>query len=116
MSQNTGRIFVTVAGRRLKSKEGAKIHTGGVERQGDVGDIGVLGYTEKDTIPYIECVIKHDDQTSLREFQSIVEATISADTDTKRSYVFRGAWCCKAHEIDKGEVSLRFEAMSCEEV
>ena len=115
MGQLTGRIYVTVAGKRLKSKEGAKIHIGGPERQGEVGDVGVLGYTEKDTIPFVECVIKHDADTSITELQSIVDATISADTDTKRSFVYRNAWCAKAHELDKGEVSLRFEAMSCEE-
>ena len=115
-NQNTGRIYVTVAGRRLKSKDGAKINIGGPERTGETGDGGVLGYTEKDTLPIIECTIKHDSDLSMREFQDLIDVTISADTDTGRSYVYRNAWCAKCHEIDKGEVSVRFEAMSCEEV
>ena len=116
MSQNTGRVFITVAGRRLKSKEGAKIHIGGIERTGETGDSGVLGYTERETLPYVECVIKHDGKTSLREFQAMTDVTISADTDSGRSYIYRNAWYAKGHELDKGEVALRFEAMSCEEV
>lgn len=115
-ANNTGRVYITVGGRRLKSKEGAKINIGGPERTGEVGDAGVLGYTEKDTIPFVECVIKHDSDTSLREFQAMTDVTISADTDSGRSYVYRNAWFAKGNEIDKGEVSLRFEAMSCQEV
>lgn len=114
--QLTGRIVVTVAGRRIKSKEGAKLGIGSPERTGEVGDVGVLGYTEKDTIPYVECVIKHDSETSLTDLANIVDATISADTDTKRSFVYRNAWCAKPPELDKGDITLRFEAMSCEEV
>jgi hypothetical protein len=116
MSHLTGRIFITVKGKRLNSKEGAKIHTGGIERTGETGDVGVLGYTEKPTIPFVECVIKHDANTSLKDIQSIVDTTISADTDTKRSFIFQGAWCAKANEMSNGEVSVRFEAMKCDEV
>ena len=113
---NTGRAFITVAGRRLASKEGAKLGFGNMERTAVMGDAGVLGYQEKPGLPYVECVIQHTADTSLQELGDIVDATVSFDTDTRRSYVLRNAWCAKALEMDKGEVSVRFEAMSCEEV
>lgn len=116
MTQLTGRAFITVAGKRLGSKEGAKMSYGNLERTGETGDTGVLGYREKTTIPYVECTIPHKADTSLKELSDITDATISFDTDSKRSYVFRDAWCAKALEVDKGDIALRFEAMSCEEV
>lgn len=116
MGQLSGRAWVTVAGKRLATKEGAKLGTGSPERTGEVGDVGVLGYSEKDTIPFVECTIRHSADTSLAEFSSMVDVTISFDTDTRRSFVLRNAWCAKSLELDKGEVALRFEAMSCEEV
>lgn len=115
MSQNTGRVYITVAGKRQKS-DGAKINIGGPERNGEVIESGVAGYTEKDTIPFVEFELKHDSDVKVRDIQGMKDVTISADTDTGRSYVFRNAWCAKAHEIDKGKVAVRFEAMSCEEV
>jgi len=116
MSHNTGRAFITVAGKRLASKEGAKLGLGNMERTADLGDSGVLGYKEKPTVPFVECTIAHNADTSLQEFADMVDVTVSFDTDTKRSFVLRNAWNAKALEMDKGEVSLRFEAMSCEEV
>lgn len=113
---NTGRAFITVGGKRLGSKEGAKLGFGNLERTGETGDVGVLGYTEKPTIPFVECTIKHNAETSLRELADMVDVPVSFDTDTGRSFVLRNAWCAKALEMDKGDISLRFEGMSCEEV
>lgn len=116
MGHNTGRAFVTVAGKRLASKEGAKLGFGNMERTADMGDAGVLGYKEKPSVPYVECTIAHNADTSLQELADIVDATVSFDTDTKRSYVLRNAWSAKVLEMDKGEVAVRFEGLSCEEV
>lgn len=116
MGQLTGRAFISVAGKRLASKEGAKLNIGAMERTGETGDAGVLGYSEKPTIPSVECRIKHDANTSLQEYADMVDVTVSFDTDTRRSYVLRNAWRAGNVEMENGEVSLRFEAMSCEEV
>lgn len=116
MSHLTGRAFITAGGRRLPSKEGAKLGFGNVERTAELGDAGVLGYREKPTVPYIECTIAHSSDTSLREFADMVNVNVSFDTDSGRSFVLRNAWSAKAIEMDKGDVALRFEGMSLEEV
>lgn len=116
MGQVTGRAFVTAGGKRLASKEGAKLGFGNMERTAEMGEAGVLGYKEKPSVPFIECTIAHTADTSLSEFADMVDVTVSFDTDTKRSFVLRNAWNAKALEMDKGDISLRFEAMSCEEV
>lgn len=116
MGQLTGRAYITVGGKRLASKEGAKIDIGAMERTGETGDSGVLGYKEKPGMPFVECTIAHSADTSLQEFADMVDVTVSFDTDTKRSFVLRNAWRAGKIGIDKGDVALRFEGMSCEEV
>lgn len=116
MGQLTGRAFITVAGRRLASKEGAKLGFGNLERSAEMGDAGVLGYKEKPTVPFVECTVAHSADMSLQEFADLTDVTVSFDTDSRRSFVLRNAWNAKALELDKGDVSLRFEGMSCEEV
>lgn len=116
MGQLTGRSFIAVAGRRLASKPGAKIGFGNLERKAEIVDSGVAGYRETPTVPYVECVIPHDSNVSMREFADMVDVTVSFDTDSKRSFVLRNAWLAKSLELDGGDVSLRFEGMSCEEV
>lgn len=116
MGHLTGRAFITAGGKRLASKEGAKLGFGNLERTAELGDAGVLGYKEKPSVPFVECTIAHSAETSLQEFADMVDVAISFDTDSKRSFVLRNAWNAKALELDKGDVSLRFEAMSCEEM
>lgn len=116
MGQLTGRAFITAGGKRLPSKEGAKLGFGNLERTAELGDQGVLGYKEKPTVPFVECTVEHSADMSLQEFADMVDVTVSFDTDSKRSFVLRNAWNAKALEMDKGSVALRFEAMSCEEI
>jgi hypothetical protein len=116
MGQLTGRAFIAAAGKRLASKEGAEIDIGALERKGQVGDTGVLGYTETTTIPYVECTLHHNADMSLQEYADMVDVTVSFDTDSGRSFVLRNAWRAGTVKMSKGEVKLRFEAMSCEEV
>jgi hypothetical protein len=116
MGQLTGRAFITVGGRRLASKEGAKLNIGALERTGVVLDTGVGGYTEKATVPYVECTIKHDANTDLAEYADMVDVGVFFDTDTGRSFVLNNAWRAGNIEMTDGDVSLRFEGMSCNEV
>ncbi|KIO49595.1 phage tail tube protein [Nitrosospira sp. NpAV] len=114
-NQVTGRVFVSVNGKRLASKEGAKLGFGGIEREAVLGDSGVLGYSEKTAVPYVECTIAHKGDTSLKELQDTTDASVTFEADTGKVYMLRNAWSAKAIELDKGEVALRFEGISAEE-
>jgi hypothetical protein len=116
MALLTGRAFIFAGGVRLASKEGAKLDIGAMERTGEIGDAGVLGYKEKPTVPYVECTVAHDAGTQLQTFADMVDVGVFFDTDTGRSYVLRNAWRAGKIEMTNGDVSLRFEGMSCEEV
>jgi len=114
-NQITGRAYITVKGERLRSKEGASLKFGGVEREDVLGDAGVLGYSEKITAPEVECTIAHNAAFSLKTFMEITDETVIFETDTGKTYSLRNAWCKGALELSKGEVKVRFGAISCEE-
>jgi len=114
--QLTGRVFITVKGKRLRSKEGSTLKYSDFSREGVTADTGVAGFTEKTEIPGVECVIAHAADISLAEFQAIKDETVSFDTDTGRSFVLSPAWTAGALELSKGEVKLTLQAMKCEEV
>lgn len=115
-NQVTGRVFVKINGDRQNSKEGAKLDFGGVSRTGVKGDNGVHGFSESTEIPYIECTISHKGDTSLAALQKLTNETITFETDSGKRYVLRNAWTAKSLELSKGEVSLRFEGLTCEEM
>lgn len=116
MPMVTGRVFITAAGKRLASKEGAKLMLGGVEREAVLADTGVVGYQEKTVAPGVECTIPHTADLSLAEFQAMTDVTLSFDTDTGKSFVLSNAWNSNALEMEKGEIKLNFGALSCKEV
>lgn len=114
-NQITGRAFITVKGERLRSKEGATLKFGGVEREDVLGDAGVLGFAEKIIAPEVECTLAHNAAFSLKTFMDITDEGLHFATDTGKTYSLTNAWCKGALELSKGEVKVRFGAMSCEE-
>jgi hypothetical protein len=116
MAQINGRVTLTLAGKRLASKEGAKLMTGGVEREPVLGDGGVLGYTEKTVAPGVECTIAYSRDTRLADLNATTDATLIFKSDTGREYILTGAFLTKPCEINKDEVALSFAAITCEEV
>lgn len=116
MATVTGRVFITVAGKRLASKEGAKLMLGGVERETVLADTGVVGYQEKTVAPGVECTIAHTSDVSLKEIQDMTDVNISFDTDSGKSFALAHCWNAKMIELEKGEVKLTFGALTCTEV
>lgn len=116
-NQITGRAFITVNGQRLRSKEGAKLNIGGVERSTITGDSGVHGFAEKIMAPTLECSVSHAGDTSLTEMAGWKDVSIAFETDTGKVYQLRNAWLETPPELTagEGEVALKFAAMSCEE-
>lgn len=113
MGQVSGKVFITINGRRLRSKEGAKLMTGGIEREPAVSDSGVDGYTEKHSTPQVDCTISHTPDISLQEIQNFKSGTLTFEADTGRIWTLKDAWCAKPPELTKGEVSLVFNAVEC---
>lgn len=115
MAQVTGRAYVNVNGQRLRSKPGAKLKFGGVEREPVVGDDSVHGYSEKLTAPSVECTISHTADTNLQELQATTSATVTFETDTGKTFLLQEAWTANALELTNGEVAITFNGVRCEE-
>lgn len=113
MSHITGKVFITINGKRLRSKEGAKLNTGGIEREAAMSDSGVDGYTEKHAVPQVDCAINHTPDISLKEIQNFKDGTLTFETDSGAIWTLKDAWCAKPPEITKGEVSLVFQGTEC---
>ena len=112
MAQVTGRVFISLGGQRIRSKEGASLEIGGVECDTANSDAGVDGYTEKVVAPKVDCKINHTAQTKLKELQAF-RGRMTFETDTGRVYTLAEAWCAKPPKLEKGEVSLEFGAVEC---
>ena len=93
MPQVTGRVFISVGGRRLRSKPGATLDIGGVSRAPVTSDSGVDSYTESTAAPAVNCTISHMSGVSLADLASIRDETMRFQTDTGIGYTIRGAWC-----------------------
>lgn len=113
MTQIAGKVFLTINGQRLRSKEGASLETGGVEREPVISDSGVDGFTEKETAPKVDCKISLTSDIKLKDLQAFKDGTLIFETDTGRAYTLTGAWCAKPPKLEKGEVSLEFGAVEC---
>lgn len=113
MSQITGRVYITINGTRMRSKEGAKLNTGGAEREAATSDAGVDGYSERIAVPMVDFAINHSADTRLSELQAITAATLTFETDTGRIFTLKDAWCAKPPELVKGEVTLQFMGTEC---
>jgi Phage tail tube protein len=54
MTQVTGRVFISLNGKRIRSKEGASLELGGIAREAAASDAGVDGHTEKIVPPKVD--------------------------------------------------------------
>ena len=114
-NQVTGRVFVQLDGLRLRSKEGASLDTGGVERDPVNGDDGVHGFMEKTAVPAVECTISHMADTDVTALNKTTNATLHFTTDTGVNFILSGAWLVKPCKLSKGEIPLTFNALTCTE-
>ncbi len=112
MAKVTGRVFISLNGERLRSKEGASLESGGIENEAAVSDSGVDGHTGKITAPKVECKINHTAKTRLSDIQAFT-GTLTFETDTGVVYTLIEAWNAKPPKLEKGEVSLEFGAVEC---
>lgn len=112
MTQLAGKVFISINGKRLRSKEGASLETGGIEREAVVSDSGVDGFTEKHVAPKVDCKISLTNDIKLKEVQAFT-GTLIFETDTGRVFTLTDAWNSKPPKLEKGEVTLEFGAVEC---
>jgi hypothetical protein len=114
----TGRATIVVDGKRLKADSGATLNVGGSNRTAVMGGGEVHGYREEDVVPSMECTVNHNKDLSLRELSDITGATVLFETDSGAQFVLREAWTTEPASLNSkdGTVSLKMEAIACDEV
>lgn len=115
MANVFGRAFITAAGKRYNTKEGASLSFGGIAREPVVGDGGVAGNQDKIEAPKVDCTIIHTPEISLQEIQNIKDATISFDTDNGKSFVISNAFNGPVPELSRDGVKVTFYGTECKE-
>ena len=108
----TGRAFISLGGQRLRSKEGAELDPGGIEREAVASDSGVDGHTEKVSAPNVSFKMSHTSETKIMDIHAY-KGTLTFETDTGRVYTVTGAFSKKAPKLVKGELSCEFGGVEC---
>lgn len=103
-----GRAFITIAGKRYNTKEGATLKVGGISREPVVGDSGLAGSQEKIEAGQIDCTIIATNDVSVTDIQAIKDANISFDCDSGKSFVSSDAFNGPVPELSKDGIKATF--------
>ncbi len=119
MTQITGRITLQFNGKSIRSLNGAKIMFGGTQRTPVNDDQGGVHYSEKIVNGGAEAVIPHGSDTNVAELQNLVNVTLTAETDSGKQYMGRGAFITEALELtgsDNGDMPIKVACLPLEEI
>ena len=107
MAKVTGIVKIYVNGKLLRSKEGAALKTGGMEREG-VNGHSHYGYTENLVNAELDCTLAHTADTDVIEANDFVGATLKFETDTGQVLVVTNAFTSEPCEVKQGgDMSLK---------
>lgn len=115
--QVTGICSVKVNGKLLRTKEGAKLKLGGMERTPIMANGRVAGYAEKAVPAELEATLAHAADTDVLEIGGWVDATLIFETDTNKKYLVKNAFTTETLELTAGEgdLSLKMAGEAAEE-
>lgn len=113
-----GVAYVKVDGQQFELRGNFTVSPSAIQREGIAGQDGVHGYSENPRVPYISGDITMAVGLSVQDLDRMTEVTVTAELANGSTYVLRDAWTVSAHEINTkdGQVSVRWEGMSCEEL
>lgn len=106
MSQQTGRVTIKLDGEALRSKPGASLQTGGIQRTGDMTDQGEFYYQEKYIPSTIKCTMPHFIDTDLPKLRAWKNGTATFVSDTGASFTVAKACVTELGDLSNGEVDV----------
>lgn len=118
MARVAGIAYIRVNGRQLPLKGSFMVSPSSFERSKVVGQDYVHGTAINPRAPFIEGDITLIRDLSIEDLDAIEGATVTAELANGRGYVLRNADCKSAHELNTkdGQVRVRFEGDSCDEI
>ncbi len=113
-----GTIYFKVDGDMYMAKGNFTYNLGKTKRSAVVGADGVHGYKAEHQVPFIEGEITDESDLDLAGFLDLTGVTATLELANGKVIVLREAWNASdgTGNSDEGNISIRFEGMSCEEV
>ncbi len=108
MNQATGTVMIKVNNKLLRSKKGAKLNFGGVNRTSHYAG-GSWHYSEEPVPAKIEATLSHTADTDVGEVNGFVNATAIFESDVGVAYLIKGAQTSEPCELTGGEGDLSFK-------
>jgi hypothetical protein len=119
MAQRIGGIaFIFVDGEQYPLRGNFTVSPSAVERVMIAGQDGVHGYQELPRVPYIEGDLSTTAGLSLEDLEAQTDNTVIAQLSNQRQYTLVHAVCRAGLEANTrdGQVRVRWEGLSCEEI
>lgn len=113
-----GGTIVAVNAKTIPNKGRVRVGMGVGKRTVVIGEDGIHGYTEEHSAPFIQFTATNRSDLNLKALLTGDGNTVTATIPNGKTYTLRDAWCASENEVDLsgGEIELRFEGMSIEEV
>jgi len=104
-------------GKRLRSKEGAELDTGGKERTPIMANGVLVGYSEKGVPAMVTGTLVHMADTDVQEINNFTDGTVTFETDTGVTFIVNKAFTTKSCKITggEGEMSVEFAGLPADE-
>lgn len=115
MAKKTGRITIKLDGAPLRSKPGATLQIGGVQREADTDDQGQVYYREMIVPAEIGATMVHVAETDLLALRDFADGVVEYICDTGRTYVVSGAFTTELGTLENGEVSISLAGAPAEQ-
>ena len=106
MSQQTGRVTIKLDGEPFRSKPGAEMQLGGIERSFDADDQGSSYYQEKSIPGQFKFTLVHMGDSDLAKLNRWKNGTAQYETDTGIVYTMTNAATAKVGDLKNGEVEV----------
>lgn len=110
MSKLTGRVSITLNGKRYDSKPGASLKLAGVTRTPVVTDAGVAGYTEEYGPGECSFTIPHSANISITEIHAMTDTNLVFTTDTGKILTLTNAWSAEMPTLASGDIGCKFNS------
>lgn len=113
-----GKIFLRINGTQYRAKGDFTYNLGVDKKTMIAGTDGVHGYKSETVIPFIEGVITDGDDMDVKALAGMADTLVTLELANGKTIALRNAVFAADADIStgEGEIPVRFEGMSCEEV
>lgn len=109
-----GVAYVKVNGKQYMLRGSGQADIGEFDREGQAGQDGVHGFTQKPKVPSISGEFTVTADTDLNEIHAMEDGTVTMEFVNGKTAVLTNAWSATAPVVDAGEgkTPLKWEGMS----